>query len=270
MKRVGLLLLTLLVSITFTNRSVKADNEIKIEGIFQGENLFVMNPFASSGVGFCIFEVQVNGKVSSDEINCSAFEIDLSAYHLSKGDPVAIIIKHKDGCTPKVLNANVLKPKTTFNTVSIKIDKTGNISWVTKDETGSLPFIVEQFKWKKWITVAQVDGKGLPAQTNYSVKVNLHSGINKFRVKQIDYTKKPRYTPEVTVNNLQPDVTFQPGNNGKTTGSVTFSRSTDYEIYDFYGKRLAKGTGTMVNVSSFPKGTYFINYDSKSESFEKK
>ncbi len=270
MKRVGLLFLTLLVSITFTDRSAKADNEIKIEGIFQGENLFVMNPFASSGVGFCIFEVQVNGKVSSDEINCSAFEIDLSAYHLSKGDPVAIIIKHKDGCTPKVLNANVLKPKTTFNTVSIKIDKTGNISWVTKDETGSLPFIVEQFKWKKWITVAQVDGKGLPAQTNYSVKVNLHSGINKFRIKQIDYTKKPRYTPEVTVNNLQPDVTFQPGNNGKTTGSVTFSRSTDYEIYDFYGKRLAKGTGTMVNVSSFPKGTYFINYDSKSESFEKK
>ena len=45
MKRVGLLFLTLLVSITFTDRSAKADNEIKIEGIFQGENLFVMNPF---------------------------------------------------------------------------------------------------------------------------------------------------------------------------------------------------------------------------------
>ncbi|MCQ2974546.1 MAG: hypothetical protein MJ211_07010 [Bacteroidales bacterium] len=270
MKSVTKIIISLLVVLTTTITTTYAENEIKLEGIFQGENLFVMNPFASSGVGFCIFEVSVNGKVSTDEINCSAFEIDLSVYHLTKGDPIAVIIKHKEGCTPKVLNADVLKPKSTFSVVTIKADKTGNITWTTKDEIGSLPFIVEQFKWKKWIAIGQVQGKGVPTNTNYSLKVGLHSGINKFRVKQIDYTKKPRLSPEVTINNLQPEVTFTPGNNGKTSGSISFSRATDYEIYDFYGKRLAKGNGTMVNVSSFPKGTYFINYDCKSESFEKK
>jgi hypothetical protein len=133
-----------------------------------------------------------------------------------------------------------------------------------------LPFVIEQFKWKKWITVAQVQGKGTSGTNIYNVKVPLHSGINKVRIKQVDCTKKPRYSNEITFNNLAPEVTFKPGNNGQTTGQITFSRATEYEIYDFYGKRLAKGNAVSVNVSSYPKGTYFINYDCKSESFEKR
>lgn len=270
MKRFANYAVIILISLFVNIQAAFSENDIKLNGIFQGENIFVMNPFAQSGVGFCIYEVTVNGQIATDEINCSAFEIDLSVYHLNNGDPVSIIIKHKPGCTPKVLNADVLKPRSSFVTSLIKLDKTGTLSWQTKGEKGSLPFVIEQFKWKKWISVAQVDGKGDPGLNSYSVKVNLHSGINKFRIKQTDFSKKPRYSCEVTFNNLQPEVTFSPGNNGKTSGQILFSRSTDYEIYDFYGKRLAKGTGSTVNVAAFPKGTYFINYDSKSESFEKK
>lgn len=249
---------------------LRAENMIKLEGIFQGENIFVKNPFASSGVGFCIYEITVNGKVSTDEINCSAFEVNLSVYHLAKGDPLTIIIKHKDGCTPKVVNPDVLKPKSTFTVSSIKLDKTGNLSFTTQGEIGSLPFVVEQFKWKKWVSVGETKGKGTTGTNIYNVKIPLHSGINKVRVKQVDCTKKPRYSSEVTFNNLAPEVTFKPGNNGQTTGSVTFSRATEYEIWDYFGKRLAKGNGISVDVSSYPKGTYFLNYDAKSESFEKR
>ena len=46
--------------------------EIVLEGTFQGDNLFVKNPFAPSGVGFCVYEVNVNGLTSTDEINSSA------------------------------------------------------------------------------------------------------------------------------------------------------------------------------------------------------
>ena len=35
--------------------------EITIRGIYQGENIFVNNPIAPSGVGFCVYEVDVNG-----------------------------------------------------------------------------------------------------------------------------------------------------------------------------------------------------------------
>jgi len=47
---------------------------IVLEGNYQGKNLYVQNPFAGSGVGFCVSEVIINGEVSTDEINSSAFE----------------------------------------------------------------------------------------------------------------------------------------------------------------------------------------------------
>ena len=43
--------------------------EIVLKGTFQGENLYVKNPFAASGVGFCVYEVTVNGLTFTEEIN---------------------------------------------------------------------------------------------------------------------------------------------------------------------------------------------------------
>ena len=54
--------------------------ELVVKGTYQGENIYVKNPFAPSGVGFCAYEVTVNGTITTDEINSSAFEIDLSIY----------------------------------------------------------------------------------------------------------------------------------------------------------------------------------------------
>ena len=45
---------------------------IVLTGSYQGKNLYVQNPFAGSGIGFCVFEVTVNGEISTDEINSSA------------------------------------------------------------------------------------------------------------------------------------------------------------------------------------------------------
>ncbi len=243
---------------------------IHLEGIYHGDNLYVMNPFSPSGVGFCIYEVRVNGQITTDEINSSAFEIDLSVYGFELGDKVVVDIYYHDGCSPKVLNPEVLKPKSTYNVESIKLDKSGKLIWVTSGEIGSLPFIVEQFKWNKWVPVAKVQGKGTAGYHTYSVNVHFHSGLNRFRVKQVDYTKKPRYSPEVTYNNPQPPVTFKPGNGGKTSKYITFSAPTEYEIYDYYGQLKKKGYAKQVDVSSLPSGTYFLNYDTKTEVFEKK
>jgi len=241
--------------------------EIILDGIYQGKNLYVMNPFASSGVGFCVYEVTVNGKISTDEINSSAFEIDLSVYNLNIGDKIRIVIKHKDNCTPKVLNPEAIKPKSTFEIVEITVTKTGNLEWIAKNESGSLPYIVEQFRWNKWIKVAEVEGKGTPTPNKYSVKVNFHSGTNKFRVKQIDHTKKPRISQEVIFKCQDPPVTIE---NKKFEKEIVFSRETMYEIYDYYGNRIMKGIGKIIDISSLNKGEYFLNYDNKMETFKKK
>lgn len=256
----SMLIINLLQSIAFAG-------EIIIDGIFQGKNIYVMNPFASSGVGFCVYEVTVNGKVSTDEINSSAFEIDLSIYQFNVGDKVSISIKHKDNCVPKVLNPEVLKPKSTFITTSIEVTKDGMLKWTTSNESGKLPFIVEQYRWNKWVKIEEIEGKGTSGSNSYQVKVSPHSGNNKFRVKQIDYTKKPRYSQDVLFKSLQPPITIT---SKKFDTEITFSNETMYEIYDYYGNRILKGVGTKVDISGLKKGEYFINYDNTMDQFKKK
>jgi len=259
-----------IILIAFFSTFAAYSEEIKLEGIFQGENIFIMNPFASSGVGFCVYEVTVNGKITTDETNSSAFEIDLSVYHFKIGDPLVIIIKHKEGCVPKVLNPEVIKPKSTFEIESITVDKTGTLKWTTTNERGALQFVVEQFRWEKWIKVGTVNGVGTPGKNSYSIQVETHTGVNKFRVKQVDFSKKARYSTEAIFRNLAGPVTFEPGDGKKATNELIFSSETTYEIYDFYGKQVLKGKGTKVNILKLEKGQYFLNYDNVTQSFSKK
>lgn len=243
--------------------------EIVLEGNYQGKNLYVQNPFAGSGVGFCTYEVTVNGQVSTDELSSSAFEIDFTSFQLTVGEKVTVKIKHKDDCKPKVLNPEVLKPQSTFEIVagSMKIDKDGMMSWQTKNESGKLTFIVEQFRWNKWVKVGEVEGKGKPEVTSYSIKIQPHSGENKFRVKQVDF-KGPNYSEAIKYRAVLPEVTFAPL---KVDKEIQFSDNTMYEIFDLYGNIVKKGSGTKVDLGSLKKGAYYINYDNKTgDKFVKK
>ena len=239
---------------------------IKLEGVYQGKNLYVMNPFSASGVGFCVYEVTVNGQVTTDEINSSAFEVDLSIFQFNNGDRLVVEIKHKENCQPKVLNPEILKPKSTFNTTDIKVVE-DQLKWTTTGEVGKLDYIVEQYRWNKWYKVGVVPGKGTTGTNSYSIDVNLHSGTNTFRVKQVDYTKVPRYSPEVTYRSTKPPVSFSPK---RPDNEIIFSDETLYEIYDYYGNIVLKGKGTKVNVSRLKSGKYFLLFDNEQGGFTKK
>lgn len=241
---------------------------ITLNGIYQGKNLLVMNPFASSGVGFCVYEVRVNSQVTTDEINSSAFEIDLSLFQLKIGDPINVVIKHKENCVPKVLNPEVLKPKSTFYVSSIKVKRDGKLYWTTTGESGSLPFIVEQFRWNKWVKIGTVEGIGTPDAHEYSIDVRPHCLDNRFRVKQIDYTKKPNYSKEAKYRSMDPCVTYEPVK--KIKNEIVFSAVTMYEIYNPFGNLLIKGTGNKVDVSSLKRleeNEYILHYDNKVAKF---
>ncbi len=168
----NLLCSLLLIFITATSAHA---GEMVLKGTFQGENLYVRNPFAASGVGFCIYEVTVNGMTTTDEINSSAFEIDLSVYNFVFGDHVTVNILYKEECSPKVLNPEVLNPRIAaqIDAVTVKDDQ---ITFSTSGESGSLPFVIEQFRWNKWIKVAELDGNGKNKNNQYSAKIRLHSG----------------------------------------------------------------------------------------------
>lgn len=250
---------------------------IVLEGNYQGKNLYVRNPFAGSGVGFCTFEVTVNGNVTTDEWNSSAFEIDLSVHNLDAGDRVVVVIKHKDDCggtPPKVLNPEVLNPRSTFEVQSISISNDGVLNWKTTGESGVLTFIIEQKRWNKWVYVGEVEGKGISNTPNsYSFKVTPHSGENKFRVKQVDYTGVPRYSDEVTYDSGLEKLTFNPK---KVSDYIKFetssgeSRSTMFEVYDIHGNIVKKGYSDQIDATNLSKGLYYLNYDNSTEEFMKK
>ncbi len=251
---------------------VAQEGVLILEGNYQGKNLYVQNPFASSGIGFCVTEVLVNGNITTDETNSSAFEIDFKPHKLNVGDKVEVKIKHKSDCKPKVLNPEVLKPKSTYEIVAMSLDKDGLLKFSTKSETGKLTFVIEQYRWNKWVKVGEVDGAGTPSTNNYEFKLQLHSGKNTVRVRQTDYTGRPRVSKAVEVISDIPEVTFGPM---KAKTEVLFMSNdkpaeTMYEIYDQYGNIVKKGYGNKIDVSNLPKAGYFLNYDNKMGEFVKK
>ncbi len=260
--------LILLIAL-FTGLLVHAGT-IVLDGNYQGKNIFIQNPFSEAGVGFCVYQVTVNEKVSTDEINSSAFEIDLSTFNLKVGDKVTIKIMHKDGCTPKILNPEVLKPKSTFDVVKQSVSADGTYTWTTSNETGELPYIVQEKRWNKWIRVGEVPGIGSPGEHTYSFKVVPHSGENTYRVKQNDLNRRARLSEAVTYTDPAVSAVTWTYEKGKNS-SVHLSSQSLYEIYDQFGNIVKRGYATDIDVSDLKKGLYYLNYDNKTgETFIKR
>lgn len=238
-----------------------------VEGKFQNKNIYIQNSFASNGVGFCATEIKVNGSITTDEVNSSAFEIDLAAMNIKPGQKVIIEISHRNDCVPVILNPEVLKPRPTFEIVSMNVNSSGILKWTAKNETGSLPYIVEQFKWNKWVYVGEVQGLGTADVHDYSFQVNTHSGENKFRVKQVGMSVGPKTSSPVLLNSMTEKPSYMVSKDSK---SIQYSYETAFEVYDAYGTVVKKGFGKETNIENLPKGKYFLCFDNQVTEFDKK
>ena len=163
-------------------------------------------------------------------------KLTLAFFQLELGSPVEIRISHKDDCKPKVVNPEVLKPMSTFEVASLGISKAGVMEMTTTNETGKLPYVIEQFRWSKWVEVGEFEGKGSPEKNDYEIQLTtVYNGQNRFRVKSKGLQKRPRYSFETKINSPLPEVTFRPGDGKKASDAINFSASTLYEIYNAYG-----------------------------------
>lgn len=244
------------------------NERLVLSGIYQGSDIYVQNPFSGQGVSFCVFEVRINGEISSDEVNSSAFVIDMAIMGLEIGDEVEIIISHKKGCEPRVLNPEVLKPRSSFEVSGIGVSDDYKLNWTTKGETGELPFIIEQFRWNKWMKAGEVAGEGSPDEHSYAFQLEPHSGLNRVRIRQTDYRDETRTSPIVEFEGPSDLVTFSPE---KPHDAITFSQTTRFEIFDQYGNLVKTGYDRSVDVAELEKGEYYLNYDrSFGETFKKR
>jgi len=254
-----LLITYLLVSFSFLS---SAQSYLDLNFRYQGENVYIQNPFANLRPGFCADSVFVNDSLIKVEINDSAFEIDLSNVGLEIGQLIYIKVFHQNDCLPKVLNTNWGRPRSTFEIEDISIDTNGILKWSTTNEQGKLTYIVEQYRWNKWIKVSEVVGKGLPTLNEYKDTIALHSGLNKIRVKQPNNFEKSRISKTIEVYSPMPDcfpkrISVTPGY------KIEFEQETLYEVFDKDGNLIKKGWNKVIDCSNLKKGIYFLNYDNK-------
>ena len=267
MKIIGFLFFFLLL----IQHAAAQEKLLSLEGTYQEKNVVVYNPPQADGFGFCVTKVLVNGEILPAAIQSAHFEINFKLFQLKKGDNVFVVLEHASGCEPRFMNPEVLLPKSTFRCSSITADKTGMVKWTSVDEAGSLDFIIEQFRWNRWVEVGQVKGKGTKQANSYQFQITPHSGKNQVRVSQIDNTGEKRSSSTVFFDAGMPTLKISPT---KVRDNLYFKAGgkemkTKYEVYDAYGNLLKVGFSNMVDCTNLVSGVYFINFDNQTEKFIK-
>jgi hypothetical protein len=236
-----------------------------LSGYYQKENIYVKNSISYTGVGFCTYEVVVNGQVSTDEINSEAFEIDLSQFQFKVGDPIEIHIKYKDdGCMPKILNPNALAPNPTYQLHDIYVDEKGVLHWEADNENYPLPYIIEQYKWNKWVQIGEIMGQGGKELHHYTFETTPVAGVNKFRIKQKGHIDKTKISPPVAYTSLKSEISYVIN---RKSNVIFFSEPTAYEVYNKFGDLVKKGYGKEINIGNLQKGVYYMNYGNSTVDF---
>ena len=247
----------------FAQETDNSDHEeLLVDGRYVGGNLYVLNP--SAGDGFSVQGVTLNGKEYPFTHNSNAFEISLADY--TPNDYVIVQIAYLKGTEPKVVNAESLVKESEFSLPSfIYNKKTKLIAWNIKEMDKACSYRLEQFLYGKWITVKDL---GTPddmiADTYLPV---LLTGMNLFRIKQVDASNKELFSPVVKLKSPNRKVYLVAD---KVKDFTEFTAVTHYELYDANGFFIKRGTAQKVNISDLKKGNYWINFDGKEAFITKK
>lgn len=249
----------------WTSLFVQAQTSVfQFEGLYQGDNVFIQNPLSDSVGNYCTITIDVNKIKMLAGFDMSAYEIRLDTLNLKLGDPVNVSIFHWSDCKPRILTS-IITPRPTYEIKEITIDSTGLLKWSTVKEDAKLTYIIEQFIWNKWISIGEVKGNGKPLLNDYEFKVPLHSGTNKFRVKQTN-GGKAIFSNHVSIQCNDEKARLL---KHAVIDKIEFSRAVRFEIYDASGNKKGSGLADKVDVSDFPKGNYFLNYDNVTTEFIK-
>jgi hypothetical protein len=235
----------------------------QIKGVYQGKNVYVQNPYNAAQKEFCTEEVYLNDVKILSSLKNSAFTINLS--NLEIGTPVEIRIRYKGDCSPKIVNAYVLQgdSKFTFENLAI-IDK--EINWNLKEDVLGGRFIIEKYTDNYWkpVTTSPI----VLNQKNYKVSIGQYftNGTNKFRVKYLSANEEVSISNNINYEVMDENSILSLDASNK----IRLSKETSYEIIDEDGNKIQNGKGREIGIGNLDPGTYYINYENKSEKFLKK
>jgi hypothetical protein len=168
--------------------------EMLLEGVYQGKDLYVQNPMATDFKEFCVQEVYVNDKKMAERLQTSAFVVRLS--HLQIGQRVRVRFIHKEGCRPRVLNPQVIRAESgTFQFRAFRVSE-DSARWVTAGKHKEGLFVVEKLQGSQWKPVETLETQADSNVQVFSVKVSHDQGKNKYRIRLVEQKGQVYYTQE--------------------------------------------------------------------------
>lgn len=235
--------------------------ETNLAGVFQGNTLFVQNPYDNADRRFCIDKIYINKNELNINYNLSAIKLDFQGYDMYT--PVKIRIMHKDSvCVPTIINPEAILFHTIFRFTEASLTDSALV-WSTKGETGIGQFEVERLMNGVWVDEDIRASTGQYKGATYVFRPNLEEGANKYRIKY-NFPRGSRgkhlYSQELDFDHYPEPIDFKP-KSAKT--KLYLSRSTHYEIYNAGNKLVLEGQGTVIDVTVLRQGEYVIYFNGK-------
>lgn len=142
----------------------------------------------------------------------------------------------------------------------------GKLCWSAKENSVQVIYLVQQFRWNKWVNWDTIQGDAASDSAYYSVAIQkyLHSGQNVFRVCPFAEGMVLKYSPKVYYNGEdRGDILVRAFYPSASDTLVEFKEETCYELYNKSGEIVRQGYGKSFSRKGLDGDVYYLNYDNK-------
>lgn len=128
---------------------------------------------------------------------------------------------------------------------------------------------IQQYKWNKWVNATSIQVSRLPIDSVYILKVLLHSGENRLRLRSIpgDSGDVSYYCCEIMVQRKSAVLIDDKVGQYGQADTIHLPELSMWEIYDQSGNLLRKGTSDRIPLNGLEEGGYYLNYDNRTTQF---
>jgi len=246
------------LSFLFPPQDLTSGMEKTLVGVYQGEPIFIQNPYQSEKNQFCVAAVYVNDRKVDLNYRLSALKVDFKGTDLFT--PVSIKITYRDSlCSPEFVNPRAVFFHTSYKFLSIELSDSA-LYWTTEGERETGIYTVEKLQDGIWIDQEVVSAEAKFEFTEYIHYPQFEEGPNKYRIKYDFGNGRYLYSSEVEYEHYPDPVEFEPFN---TNNKLTLSRSAYYEVFNQKSELVLSGTGIEVDVRYLRPGDYVIYFDRK-------
>lgn len=230
-----------------------------IAGVFQGEPIYIKNPYNRETRTFCVSDVYLNDRRLDLNYRLSALRVTFEGTDLFT--PVSIRVMHRDStCTSEFVNPLSVLFHSSYKFLNVYAADSG-LYWTTEGEREVGTYIVETLQNGIWVEEAEIPSKGKFEFASYVHYPTYEVGPNKYRIK-FDFGNANRYlySQDVEYQYYLDPVTFQPT---VTNNRIYLSRSAHFEVFDAKGDMILSGNGTEIDIRFIRPGSYVVYFDNQ-------